>query len=625
MTDVTYDIQAQADDSEIETIIDGFKEMVAVMKRLEDETKDQGKAAAQSAEALEDMAKGAKGLGLALKAIPLLAVLGGLQQIFDMTVGMIGATQEWALEIDNLSKRWAIGLEDATALMTSFTLAGGEIGELETALDSFTGMLFESVEYEKESAKELSAINQERAEVIQGITEAEEEHAARVAQLRAEMAAIDSSAVTQRMAERDEELAQLEADHNRTIDELQAREQQTTDQMEREWAERAKAYKKSFLDAKDDFENASRRAGNFREFMEAADQFKKRRGQLNEDMSSERQKRVSENERRIADTQAAIEREKELFNERSEAIQTKAAEDVAKIEAQNQRAIANLQARIDRENEAYEDGRAAADERLASLAAREAEVAAEATGVVSVLDELGVALRDAEGNIRPVDDLFWDIHRALNEMPESARKAAIINELGFDDIAQEMSHMVGETEALARAQELGLVPTRDSIAAIHEQNRLLADGQLQLMGYTSQLFEALGGQEGLNTGISTGIEWFKLAVGWIGQLWEWLSKLKERLIEGYEAWAALEDRISNMATGAVGDLVSAVTDNSVTRFASGLFGGGDATRTVANTTVNGGGTTINVQGSVVDSQGLFEMFGNMFRSEDQNTLNLGGT
>lgn len=480
MPDLEYNIEADADLSDLDRVVDGIENMG---DELDDLAKSTDKVADAAEDAEEEMGRLGKA-GNALKGLGNIGgiIAGGLGAVTGIIGTAVAATQNWVLKVEDLSNKFSIGLDDASALATSWARAGVEAETGEAAILGFQGRLIDELEAQKEAAKEVEAIHKERADVLEEMSEAEADHLETLAELEAHRAEISDKGIKERRAKQQEELAGLRKDYNRFLEDQRAAEVKENEEFEEIWEERTRIFEQKSEQLRNELSEKSRSARNVREFLAAQDEFSKKQKLLNDELTDEKSKHQSAHEKRIADLKSATDREKELYNERSMAINEAADKDVAKMEAANAKALANLEERIAAEKEAFGDRTEGFNEQLASLSESEAAAQEAGAGLQFVMNELGVKLTDAEGNIRPVDELMWDMKEALNGMEDGARKAAIISDLGWEDLATWIERGAGATESMNFAQSNNLTVTEDQIEAIHRQNELLADLQLKMLG-----------------------------------------------------------------------------------------------------------------------------------------------
>lgn len=480
-----YNIDSKAQLQAMQDAIDTFEEMGEEYQKLADELADVSERADRAEKELKELTSTGGKLKRAFSGLGGL-ISGGLGALAGLVSGAITSTREWALGVEDLSNKFAIGLDDATALATSWRLAGVEASEGEAAILSFQGRLIDEIEAQKEAAKEVQAIQRERVDVLADLAEAETDHLQTLADLEAERAEISAGGVGERRAQQKEELASLRKDYDRFLADQRAAEERETENFEEIWEERTRIFEQKSEQLRFDLSEKGRAARNVREFQAAKDEFRDKQALLNEELNSEKGEREEALEDRIGSLQAAAEREEELLAERTQAVNKSADADVAKIEASNAKALASLEKRIAGEKEAFAGRTEDFNEDLASLSEAEAAAQEAGAGLKFVMEELGIQMTDAEGNIRPVDELMWDMKEALNAMEDGAKKAAIISDLGWEELATWIEDGADATEALTFAQENNLTVTEDHLAAIKEQNRLLAEMQLKLLGVAGE-------------------------------------------------------------------------------------------------------------------------------------------
>ena len=523
---ISYEIEAKGN---LSALNDAASEIDDLAKTMDDLAKEEAKAAKsadKAADSIGDMEKEAKSLKGAFGSLMALGVGGFFAGILGAVTGAVMAGNNWVDQVDRMSDRMGVASEDASVLATSLARVGLSADEAEPAFSSFQGRLIDELESQKNIAKEVASIEKDRQSVLADLGKMEADHLATLTDLEAERASINNDGIAERIAQRDKELSSLSKDYQQTMDDLRAEERKENEKYAQIWQDRVKEYEKSALKLREDFDDKARNARNYREFREAEQAYKKQQGELSSNLQEEKQKHESAHQERLSDLEASRQRESEIFTERSAEIAMKADEDVAKLQQANAQAVADLDARIEEEKAAYAESTAAANERLGELANAQAEAQTQGAGLTFVMKELGVELFDADGKMRPVNDLIWDMKDALNGMEDGARKAAILSDLGWEDIATWVDDDTTAIDALSFAMDNNLIVTEEQIAAQREAEKALNDLKLQALGVGLQVTEdseimgtfteamgALSGllttmnEAGIFTAIGTGIKW----------------------------------------------------------------------------------------------------------------------
>ena len=498
-----YNIDSKAQLQAMQEAIDTFEEMSDEYQALADDLKDVTDRADKAEKELKELAGSGGKIKKAFSGLGGL-ITGGLGALAGLAAGAIVSTRNWALGVEDLSNKFAIGLDDATALATSWKLAGVEASTGEAAILSFQGRLIDEMEAQKEAAIEVAEIQKERADVITEMAEAEVDHLATLAELEAERSEISSAGSDKRRAQQQEELSSLSKDYNRFLEEQRAAEEKETENFEEIWEERTRIFEQKSEQLRFDLSEKSRAARNVREFQAAQDEFRDKQALLTEELTSEKDERETALEDRLSNLQAATEREEELFNERTQVINKSADADVAKMEEANAKALASLEARIAGEKEAFTDRTQGFNEQLEDLSEAQAAAQDAGAGLKFAMEELGVEMFDAEGKMRPVDELMWDMKDALSGMEDGAEKAALLSDLGWEDLATWIEDGADATESLNFAQKNNLVVTEDQLAAIKEQNRLLAEMQLKMQGVAAEMINSETVTKAMTQAVSLG-------------------------------------------------------------------------------------------------------------------------
>ncbi len=523
---ISYELEAKGDLKALESAAKEIKGLSKSMDVLEKDQKSLTKSTGRAADAIDDFEKETKSLKGTLGGLMKMGVGGFFAGITGAIAGGVTGGVNFVKQVDQMASRMAIASEDASVLAVSLSRAGTSAEEAEPAFSSFQGRLIDELEAQKNVAKEVAAIEKDRQSVLADLGKMEADHMATLTSLEAERAKIGSDGVGQRLAERDKELSSLTSDHARTMDGLRDQEKKENARYAEIWQDRVKEYEKNALKLREDFEDKSRSARNYREFREAQQNYQKQQSELKGNLNEEKEKHQSAHQARLSDLESSRQRESQIFAERSAEIAQKADEDVAKLQQANAQAVADLDARIEEEKAAYHESTVAANERLGELAQAQSEAKSQGAGLTFMMKELGVEIFDADGKMRPLNDLVWDMKDSLGNMEDGARKAAIISDLGWEDIAKWVDDGTDSVDALNFAEAESLIVTEEMIAKQRKAERAFNDLILQatgvglaiiedsdlfatfteIMGALSELMLALN-EAGVFTAIGEGIKW----------------------------------------------------------------------------------------------------------------------
>lgn len=120
------------------------------------------------------------------------------------------------------------------------------------------------------------------------------------------------------------------------------------------------------------------------------------------------------------------------------------------------------------------------------------------TGVTSAFNQLNVATRDANGNLRNSTDVFWDVVQALGEVSDETERDVLAMEL-FGKSADELAGIVDDGGAALRslgqeAKDAGLIlsqDTLDGLSAVNDKiDTLKAQAQAILAESGAKVIEA---------------------------------------------------------------------------------------------------------------------------------------
>ncbi|MCP4990881.1 MAG: hypothetical protein GY928_34020 [Colwellia sp.] len=570
--DIVFGVAIDADTSEADKVLaalaqmeDSLDDIAKETDKLTDETKE-------AERAQKKMADSIKGTSSSFRDMISLDVSG----YFDAIVGAAGqaitASRNWALNVERTAKILSVSLEEAAAINVSFTQSGLDAAYAVDQLSSFQGRLIEFLERQKEVQKELAAIDRQRLKLIKEQGKAQAKHAETIQDLERQISAISNKEAQERIKARDKELGELNKDYNKFLEEQEDSEKQKTERLSKIWKDRVKRYNKDVLQATTSLDDELSRAQNVAEQRAIQERHNKSIAALESGLQEDNEKHQDSIQEQKQSREEAAADERELVQEQSAFIQQKANEDLEKIKANNAEQVASLQERIAEENEAWTEQQESFTEGLADIDRAQAEAIKSGGGLKFVLDELGVSIFTADGKMRDVTDIVWDMKAAFDTMPESARKSTLISDLNWEELAVWLERGAGATESLTKAQELGLVPSENQLDAIHKQNEALELLQLQLLGVTGKYFGATTVSEIFTTVLEAGNKVIAVTM----DVWSQMIQILDLLIEKIHAGADASAEMMGISPG--GGI-------------GGLLGG------IANTQVGGAGTV----GSIIQT------------------------
>jgi hypothetical protein len=489
VTDLTYNVKADADVSDLNKAANSINEISETLEKAEKNTNKLTRQTEKATKAQEEMSKETRGLARSFGRLTSIDAAGFFLGITAAIVGGIKVSRDWALQVENTSQRLGASLEDAAALQASFALAGLDTEQALSAVNSVQSTLVDLLEEQAEGQKEIIQLDQERVSVLAEIQQAEQDHAATIADLQKEISEVGAGEVKARVKKQNEALKEVEKNYQDFLEDQRRDEQRQTRKLEEEWEDRVRAFNRSVLELQEDLAEESQNARSVRELKEIEKQFAKRKQRLDRDLSEEQRinKRAAENQQRDRETEA--QRELRRMDERRQAIEAAAAEDIARIEANNAKRVAALEERIEKENTAWEKQQEGFQQDLIEINKAQAEAAKATGGFAFALEQLGVNVFDADGKLRPMIDIMWDIQQGIQNVDDQALRANLVSNLGLEDLTFWLNEGSGATESLGIAQANNLVPTQDAIQAIKDQNEQLALLQLQLTGAASKTFD----------------------------------------------------------------------------------------------------------------------------------------
>lgn len=101
----------------------------------------------------------------------------------------------------------------------------------------------------------------------------------------------------------------------------------------------------------------------------------------------------------------------------------------------------------------------------------------------SVFKELGVSVKDANGNMKTMDELFWDTQKALDKVTNSGNKSAYMLSIygrNANSVGEVLRKNTEELESLAeRAETIGIILDEKTIQSASNFNDLLAEMKMR--------------------------------------------------------------------------------------------------------------------------------------------------
>ena len=603
-------------DNALEHILNTLTQISNNTKKLADETENVTREQKQHKGAVDKV-------GNSYKDLIRIDVSGWINSIAQGAGSIISASRNWALETEKIAAVTSTSLENAASLNVSLAQMGITGEEALGQLSSFQGRLIDDLETQVEITKELANLDRERISILSDLEKAQDDHNQTVIDLEEEISKVGQKEIANRLQQREEALDQLSKEQQDFSDNARLEEVKETERLSQVWKDRVRQYEKDVIMAMEDLTEAGAKARNFKEFQEIQRQGQKRIDQLAKDLGEERSEFESSADSEAEARRRAVNEEKEALAEKSAFIEEQTAKDLAVIEEKNAEQVANLKERIAEENEAWVEQQQGIMEGLADLDRQQIEVSKSTGSLGFIMKELGVDLFDSKGEMRDVVDVMFDMKSALDEMPESARKAAIISDLGWEDLAVWIERGAGATESLQFAQENNLVPLSETLDKIHAQNKLLADLQLQLIGTSEQY--------GLSTLAGDAFVWMlgkaavasEVLMGWLEQVKMIQELVTESISLGMETFNELGESIG---LGGLGDMLGDIgaAASLATPFGGlDLFGGGGDTLTPVGRserpTIN-----LNVAGSITDPAGIKTIIDTALKAYDGDPLLTGG-
>lgn len=243
---------------------------------------------------------------------------------------------------------------------------------------------------------------------------------------------------------------------------------------------------------------------------------------------------------------------------------------------------------------------------LKLLAKNAAEAADETSGKGKLFEALGVNVKDAEGNLKSLDQLLPEVADKFRALEDGTTKAALAQEL-FGKFGLEMIEFLnqgsaGLSEMGQKARDLGIIISSDTAAAADEFNDKLADlkaiGSAFALQIAAELLPRLielvdyftdAAQEGkvLGTSIADVGAAFDFFAGQIEKANE-VGESTKLMFAGINlAVSSLKDSLASLLSFEVGGFIKKMAD--VQRYASAaLFAGFGATSEASKVAASGG-------------------------------------
>lgn len=125
------------------------------------------------------------------------------------------------------------------------------------------------------------------------------------------------------------------------------------------------------------------------------------------------------------------------------------------------------------------------------LAKNMADAGKEGSAKDSIFDAIGVSIKDAQGNLRQLEDIVPDIANAFTQLQDGTQKAALAQEL-FGKSGLELTEFLnqgsdGLKEMTERARELGLVFDQEAADKADQFNDALADLKGGVSGLATEI------------------------------------------------------------------------------------------------------------------------------------------
>jgi hypothetical protein len=568
-TKIRYEVDFEADTSGADDAKKAIDRIEDNLKKMSGETRKLTRQTEAATGAQRDMAKAAKGLASAWKGMLALDIAGKLQAIANVAVQAFNLSRDWATNVQRTSRQLSVSLEDAAALQTSWALAGIETSEALGIVSQFQGQLLSDLEAQAEAQKAIIELDERRVELQGDFTEAQADHAESVLELEKEITKVGQKEISERIKNRDDALGELQRDFEKFIDEQVASERQETERLSDVWRDRVKRFQTDMLSAQSDLSEKLGQATSVREQQQIKKDFAERVRALKGGLADEQEKHRDSVEGQAEARQQAINDEKTAMEERAVFIQEKSDQDLERVKQRNAEQVESLKSRIEDENEAWADQQGNFAEGLADIDKAQAEALKSGGTLKFVVDELGVSMFQADGKMRPVSDLIFDIKERLNELPASAEKAAIIAELGWEDMAGWIEDGANATDSLKKAQEFNLIPTQQTLEAILKQNQALTELQFKLIGVSGEYAGATEMNEVYIKSLKAANQAVTIVAELYGQITEIIELLTKRINEGADAWANL---LGVTSSGGVGGLLAGIQGSEGIAAVGGIGG-----------------------------------------------------
>jgi hypothetical protein len=109
----------------------------------------------------------------------------------------------------------------------------------------------------------------------------------------------------------------------------------------------------------------------------------------------------------------------------------------------------------------------------------------------ATLQNLGISLRTATGDLKPTSHMLLEISEGLNKLPESAERDAAAMALFKRAGIEAIPVIAGLSENIKRAKELGLGATDEDLKRWEQYHRNVTEGWEQINPSAGQMFESI--------------------------------------------------------------------------------------------------------------------------------------
>lgn len=425
---------------------------------------------------------------------------------------VVGATLDWATQIDNLRGLLGGTIRDAAGFAVAAKEAGVSVEDAGTGLNSFVRGLAASQEQLKQASSDFADATSQiasdhkdaMARIGEDWTNTQRESAAQIAEIWSslkETQANIAADLADTIAGIEEGLAERLSQIDDARTESMQRFAEQAQKINADAAKEIQAVNAATKQSLADLARQQNAAGIPERFRRAADLADAKKAILDKAKAEKaaieerRREQLADNARQQAQAAQQFAKQ-EALAEKTAQKQIDAANKVAdkQVEAaqkaaDKQAAIAEAQlAKAAKANDRRIADEAKANAKAIAAAQKQFDKAQLSTPLLKAFDKLGIKITDSAGNLRPALELFDEFSEKFSKLKDGAEKSGLAFDVfgrgGADFI--DFLNKVGDAGGLEKfkqlADTLGLIPSEDDIANAKEFKKNVNDIMLEVQG-----------------------------------------------------------------------------------------------------------------------------------------------